>query len=61
MSWSGLEALLNVLEWSGGRFECPGVFERLSWMYESVREDFPDVREWSGGPLRCPCGLPYVW
>ena len=44
MSESGQEALPNVLEWSGGHFECPGVFERLSWMYGSVWEDFPYVR-----------------
>ena len=58
MSGSGVEALPNVREWSGGPPECPQLVVRPSLMSESGKEAlmesgcgqeaFPDVWEWSG-------------
>ena len=50
MSGSGLEALKDVCEWSGGPPRYPGVFGRPSRIPGSGREAFLDVREWLGGP-----------
>ena len=61
MSGSGLEALPDVWEWSGGPPGCPVVVGKPSWMSgrpsrmsKSGREALADVREWSGGPAVCP-------
>ena len=57
MSGSGLEALPDVREWSGGPPECPAVDEMPFQMSGSGREALHhvceallDVRKWSGGP-----------
>ena len=64
MSGSGLEALPDVRECSGGPPRCPGVFGRLAVYPEEVgrpsrmsgsgREPLPDVQEWSRQPPGCP-------
>ena len=58
---SGLEALLDVWEWSRGPLGCPGVPPRCSGVVgrpsrlsKSGREALPNIREWSGGPFECP-------
>ena len=44
MSGSGREALLDVLEWSGGPHGCPLVVGSPSRMSGNGRDDLPDVR-----------------
>ena len=53
MSKSGLEALLDVWECSGGPPGCPGMVVRPFQMQGSGREALLDVREWSGVPPGC--------
>ena len=57
MTGSGLEAITDDREWSGGPSGCPGVVGSLSRVSGCGRETLPDVREWSEGPLKCPGGL----
>ena len=45
MSWSSLEALPDVREWSIGPPGCQGVVGRHSRMSVSGWEALPDVRE----------------
>ena len=47
------EALPDVLEWSGGSPECPGVVGSPSRMSGSCREALPNVQEWLGDPPSC--------
>ena len=50
MSGGGLEVITYVREWMGCPPGCPVVFSWLSWMSESSRVAFPDVRQWLGFP-----------
>ena len=50
MSGSGLEAILDDWQRSGGLPEFPVVVGRPSWISGSGREALPYVREWWGGP-----------
>ena len=61
MSGSGLEALTDVWEWSGGPHGCPRVVWSPFWMSGSGQKALPDVRQWSGDPPGCPevVGGPY--
>ena len=54
MTESGVEALPDFSEWTGGQPGCLGVVG-------IGREDYPDFREWSGGPPGCPkvVGMPF--
>ena len=64
MSGSGLDALLDIQEWSGSLPKCLKVVGRPSQMSWSGREALPvvwecwealhNVLEWSGGPPGCP-------
>ena len=46
MSGCGREAILDVLEWSGGHPGCPEFLGRPSRMSGSSRETIPAVRGW---------------
>ena len=64
MSGSGLEALMDVREWSGGPHGCPGVVGRPSQMSGNSRESLQEVWEalqmsLSGGSLFRTSG--YCW
>ena len=54
MSSSGLVALPDVREWSGGSPENLGEVRSLSEMSGSDRKSLPDVREWLGLLPGCP-------